>query len=364
MSKTVVKQNVGSKAKSGDSLTIGIDLGDRWGHYCVLDAEGEVVEEGRLRMTRSAFTAHFSGPRARVAIETGAHSAWISQHLSSLGHEVIVANARELRAISGSNSKHDAADAEKLARYARVDPRILHPIQHRNLDAQADLVLIRARAASVRARTQLVNAARGTVKAFGFRLQSCSTRSFARKPCGDLPSNLNEALRPLFNAIEALSLQIKEYERRIVLLAQSRYPETARLQQVHGVGSLTALTFVLTLTDKHRFAKSRDVGCYLGLRPRRYQSGEHDPELGITKAGDVYLRSLLVECSQHVLGHFGRDSALRRWGLRLAQRGGKNARKRAIVAVARKLAILLHRLWVSGEVYQPFYGSNAEPSAS
>jgi transposase len=364
MNTAIVKGSFVRPSESNNTLTIGIDLGDRWGHYCVLDVEGEIVEEGRLRMTRSAFTAHFTGPRARIAIETGAHSTWVNQHLSELGHEVIVANARELRAISGSNSKHDAADAEKLARYARVDPRILRPIQHRNLETQADLVIIRARAAGVRARTQLVNAARGMVKAFGFRLPSCSTRSFARKEWTDLPANLNEALRPLFHAIEALSQQIKEYERRIALLAHDRYPETARLQQINGVGSLTALTFVLTLSDKHRFAKSRDVGCYLGLRPRRYQSGAHDPELGITKAGDSYLRSLLVECSQRLLGHFGRDSVLRRWGLKLAQRGGKNARKHAIVAVARKLAILLHRLWVSGEVYQPFYGMNAQPATA
>jgi transposase len=130
------------------------------------------------------------------------------------------------------------------------------------------------------------------------------------------------------------------------------------------VGSLTGLTFLLTLADKHRFSKSRDVGCYLGLRPRRYQSGMSDPELGITKAGNSYLRSLLVECSQRVLGRLGNDSALRRWGLKLAQRGGKNAKKRAIVAVARKLAILLHRLWVTGKEYQPFYGMNLQVANS
>lgn len=349
-----------SQSPSDRKFTVGIDLGDRWGHYCVLNPEGEIVEQGRIQMTRDALTAHFSGAAARIAIETGAHSAWVSEHLTNLGHEVIVANARELRAISGSTSKHDEADAEKLARYARVDPRILHPIQHRSLTTQKDLVIIRARAAAVRARTQLVNATRGMVKSFGFRLADCSTRSFAHKDHKDLPGSLRKALQPLFNAIEALNVRIKEYEQRIEHLVQHRYPETQRIKQMDGVGSLTALTFILTLTDKHRFAKSRDVGCYLGLRPRRYQSGGRDPELGITKTGDVYLRSLLVECSQRLLGHFGRDSALRRWGLRLAERGGKNAKKRAIVAVARKLSILLHRLWVTGEEYQPFYGTKVQ----
>jgi len=344
------------RSLSDDVLTIGIDLGDRWGHYCVLDAQGDVAEEGRVRMTRTALSAHFSCPRACVAIETGSQSAWVNDHLRALGHEVIVANARELRAISGSNSKHDAADAEKLARYARVDPRILHPIQHRDLDIQKDLVQVRARAAAVRARTQMINAVRGMVKSFGFRLPDCSTRFFGRRYWGELPQGLRDALQPLFVAIEAVSLQIKEYERRIEHMAREIYPETQRLTQFDGVGSLTALTFILTLADKHRFARSRDVGCYLGLRPRRYQSGGRDPELGITKAGDSYLRSLMVECSQRLLGRFGKDSALRRWGLKLADRGGKNAKKRAIVAVARKLAILLHRLWLSGEPYQPFYG--------
>jgi transposase len=187
-----------------DKLTIGIDLGDRWGHYCVLDSDGEIVEEGRVRMTRSALTARFSGTHARIAFETGAHSAWISEHLLGLGHEVIVANARELRGISGSTGKHDAADAEKLARYARVDPRILHPIQHRSLATQKDLVRIRARAAAVRARTQLINATRGMVKAFGSRLPTCSAPSFARKSYEDLPAPLVEALRPLLMVIESV----------------------------------------------------------------------------------------------------------------------------------------------------------------
>lgn len=351
-----MNKRIGKRSSTGNILTIGIDLGDRWGHYCVLDADGEITEEGRVRMTRTALSAHFSGPHARIAVETGSQSAWVNEHLCSLGHEVIVANARELRAISGSNSKHDAADAEKLARYARVDPRILHPIQHRDLDTQKDLVQVRARAAAVRARTQMINAARGMVKSFGFRLPDCSTRFFGRRYWSELPQELRDALQPLFVAIETVSQQIKEYEQRIEHLARQSYPETQRLTQFDGVGSLTALTFILTIADKHRFDRSRDVGCYLGLRPRRYQSGGRDPELSITKAGDSYLRSLLVECSQRLLGRFGKDSALRRWGMKLAQRGGKNAKKRAIVAVARKLAILLHRLWVSGEPYQPFYG--------
>jgi len=138
-------------------------------------------------------------------------------------------------------------------------------------------------------------------------------------------------------------------------MADEAFPETQALTHVFGVGTLTAVTFVLTVGDKNRFSNSRDVGSCLGLRPRRDQSGSHDSQLGITKAGNKYLRNLLVECANHILGPFGRDSALRRWGLHLMARGGKNARKKALVAVARKLAILLHKLWVTREPYSPFY---------
>jgi transposase len=115
------------------------------------------------------------------------------------------------------------------------------------------------------------------------------------------------------------------------------------------------LTFVLTLGDEARFRCSRDVGCYLGLRPKRSQSGERDPQLGITKAGNVYLRSLLIECANHILRPHGRDSALRQWGLSLATRGGKQAKNKAVVAVARKLAVLLHHLGTTQQPYVPFY---------
>jgi transposase len=147
--------------------------------------------------------------------------------------------------------------------------------------------------------------------------------------------------------------------KRIEEMAEKTFPETQALVKVPGVGALTAVTFVLTVGDEHRFQKSRDIGGYIGLRPRRDQPGSHDPQLGITKAGNAYLRTLLVECANHILGPFGKDSALRRWGLHLMERGGKNARKKALVAVARKVAVLLHRLWTTQEQYSPFYGQQA-----
>jgi len=156
-------------------------------------------------------------------------------------------------------------------------------------------------------------------------------------------------------AVESVSEHIREYDEQIESTAKNRYPETALLQQVHGVGTLTALTYVLTVDDPHRFRRSRDAGAYFGLRPRRRESGDSRPQLRITKEGDAYMRKLLVQCAHHILGPFGADSDLRSWGLELAARGGKNAKKRALVAVARKLAVLLHKLWLTGEVYEPLH---------
>lgn len=341
-------------------ITIGIDIGDRWSHYCILDEEGQLVEEGRFRTIASSVGKHFQDvPVARIAIEAGTHSIWISEQLAQYGHEVIVANVTELHAIVRNIRKSDQVDAEKLARYARLDPNILRPITHRSVKAQQELTVIRARDVLVRLRTAAVNAVRGLVKPCGVRLPSSSTSCFAKRCRVVLSEALLRALSPLLEQIEQLSEQIKHYDRTILEMSRLSHPETQALQTVHGVGPLTALTYVLTLDDPRRFERSRDVGCYLGLRPRRDQSGGHDPQLGITKAGNVYLRKLLVECANYILGPHGKDSSLRRWGLQLAGKGGKNARKRAIVAVARKLAVLLHHLWVTKSSYVPFYEAAA-----
>src|SRR5271168_1069578 len=337
-------------------LTIGIDLGDVWSHYCTLNRDGEVVDRGRFRTTSKAIEKWFTDvPSARVAMEAGVHSIWISEQLQELGHEVIVANVRELRAISHSDRKSDQVDAEKLARFARLDPKILGPIAHRTVGQQEVLTLIRARNLIVRLRTSAVNAVRGLAKPCGYRLPASSTLCFAKRCMAVLPPGLVQALGPVLEQIAEMTMKIKAYDGAIKRLTETEYPETQALIKVYGVGKLTALTYVLTLGSKERFQQSRDVGCYLGLRPRRSQSGARDPQLGITKAGNVYLRSLLVECANHVLGPHGRDSTLRRWGLNLASRGGKQSHNRAIVAVARKLAVLLHRIWITQEPYVPFY---------
>jgi transposase len=341
---------------SQQQLTVGLDLGDRSSWYCVLDEAGVIQLEQRVRTNANALREVFGVmARCRIALETGTHSPWVSRLLSELGHEVIVAHARKVRLIGESRKKDDRLDAQTLARLARIDPELLCPVRHRSAQAQADLTMIRARAGLVRARTALVNTARSLAKSYGERLRGCNVRHMNPEKAEGLSSELQSALEPLLAAIESLSAQIGEYNERIEKLAEESYPQVKLLKQVKGVGTLIALTFLLTLEDPHRFRKSRDVGCYLGLQPGRRNSGQSEPQMHISKEGDPYLRTLLVQGAQHILGPFGVDCALRRWGLRLAERGGRSGKKRAIIATARKLAVLLHHLWVSGEVYEPLH---------
>jgi transposase len=340
-------------AKDKPTITVGLDLGDRYSHYCWLNEEGEVVEEGRIQSTESAFRRHFQGePRQRIALECGTHSPWVSRLLQTLGHQVIVANARQIPAITASASKNDRNDAELLARFAAHDPRLLSPVQHRSLKRQQDLNLIQARATLVRARTMIVNATRGLVKSAGGRLPACSTESFPVRVRASIPPALQAVALPLLDQIALLNQQIGSMEQQIETLA-AKYPEIRVLRTVPGVGPVVAAAYVLTL-DRPDAASNRSAGAFLGLRPGQSQSGNSDPQRRISKTGDSYLRSLLVQSAQYLLGRFAPDSALRRWGLKLAASGGQRGKKRALVAVARKLAVLLHSMWRSGQPFQPF----------
>jgi transposase len=348
-------------SKGAVKMTAGLDLGDNYSRLCLIDTEsGEVLEEGRLRTTPVALRRRFESEQPlKIAIEVGIHSPWVSRLLKECGHEVLVANARKIRLIYGDKRKTDRLDAHKLARLARLDPNLLYPIEHRGEDSQAHLALIHSRDALVRSRTQLINHVRGTLKSFGVRLPKCSAESFHKKVADRLPGELATALEDIVaTTIASLTERIRDYERRIERVCKERYPEeTGLLQQVAGVGVLTSLTFVLTLEDPDRFKKSRMVGAYLGLVPAKDQSGESDPGKRISAEGDKMLRRLLVSCAHYILGPFGPDSDLRRYGEKIAGRGGKNAKKRAIVAVARKLSVLLHRLWITGEAYEPLHNA-------
>jgi transposase len=332
-----------------------MDLGDKKNVIVVLDEEGNEVVKTKITNTAQQVQKFFARhPGAAVVIEAGTHSPWISRLLMGMGHEVCVGNPRKLRAIWDADDKSDERDARILAMMYRVEPRLLHAIHHRGEQAQADLEVIKARAALVRARSNLINHARGTVKSMGYRLPPCDPASFARRVPESIPLALYDALAPLVEVIGKLTSQIKEMDNRIEYLCLIDYPETKYLLQVTGVGPITALAFVLTIETPDRFEKSRTVGAYLGLTPRRDQSGETDKQMHITKAGNRYLRKLLVGCAHYILGSFGPDCDLRRYGERIAARGAKRAKKCASVAVARKLAVKLHRLWADAAEYKPF----------
>lgn len=356
---------VGAKEnKEMFAFSIGIDLGDKNSDVCVLDRDGEVSEEFRLKMKGADFQAYFIAlPRSRVAVEAGGQSRWVAEVIENCGHEVYVSNTRKVPYIHQADDKDDPGDAYKLAELVRFKPRLLHPIQHRSQDAQADLSWIRAREVLVESRTQLVNAIRGMSKAFGERLQRCSVESFTGKLAEQVPAAIRGAVAPLLETIDHLNEQIRYYDQMEEHIARERYPKYWLLDQVNGVGVHTALSFMLTIGDPERFEKSRTVGGFLGMRPKKQDSGESKPQLGITKAGDVYLRKTLVNCAHYILGPHGMDSDLRRYGLRICERGAKNAKKRAVIAVARKLAVLLHRLWVTGEVYEPLRNSQRAAAA-
>lgn len=339
----------------GGRVTIGLDLGDRSSCWCALGAEGEVIGRGEVISDKQPLEHFFSRiPKSLVAMEVGSHSPWISRLVEKQGHEVVVANARRVKLISESSRKNDAVDAELLARLARADRKLLSPVKHRGVEAQADLVVVRARAQLVELRTQAVNGARGLVKPFGQRLRSCDADSLTRADAGHLDPTIRGTIGRLLGIVEELTKQIDEFDQELERIAKERYEkETAQLRQVSGVGPVTALTFILTLDDPARFKKSRDVGAFLGLRPKSRQSGASEPEMRISKEGDEYLRTLLVQCAQYILSRRGPETDLKRWGQEIAAKGKKKAKKRAVVAVARKLAVLLHRLWVSGEKYEP-----------
>jgi transposase len=343
----------------GKDITVGMDMGDKEHVVCILDSKGKVIKRDKVRNTGEAIRKYFKKlAPCRMGLEAGTHSGWVSRILEEVGHEVLVGNPRKLRMIWKSNEKDDNKDAEMIARLTRADPQLLHPIQHRGAEAQIDLGIIKARDMLVKSRSMLIGHARGAVKSIGERISKCSAETFHRRLNKEMPEELRSALEPLMKMIEELTGRIRDYDKVLKKLCREKYAETEGLQAICGVGPITSLAFVLTLEESSRFDNSRSVGAFVGLVPKRDQSGETDKQLRITKAGDAYLRRLLVGSAQYILGHFGPDCDLREFGLKLAQRGGKNAKRRAVVAVARKLAVLMHHLWKADAIYDPFYQKN------
>ena len=355
------KKSVSSKTMAEGVAAVGLDLSDRTGTYHAIDDEGKTIATGKVTLLAPELQRWAASMAPTViAIEAGTHSPWISRLLSACGHEVIVANPVKVALITKNVNKTDPVDAEYLARLARFDRALLFPIQHRGEQAQIDLQVIRTRDIAVQVRTKLIGHVRGAVKSHGARLPKCATEAFVNTTRELIPEPLGIALAPMLAQIDQLTKMIRGYDREVEKLVEQRYPEVKRLTQVLGVGALSGLAYVLVLEDAGRFLSSRSVGAFLGLTSKKDQSGDEDPQRGITKAGDRLLRRLMIQCAQYILGRWGVDSDLRRHGERIAARGGKRAKKRATTAVARKLSVLLHRLWVSGQTYEPLRNSQVE----
>ncbi len=359
--------NMNTKSTKTLNTVIGIDLGDIQHAVCVTDKDGKILKESPLANRRDSLeelAAEY--PNALIAMEVGTHSPWISRLLEDCGAEVLVANPRKLRAIYTNERKCDSLDAKMLAKLARLDPELLHPVQHNSEEAQRDQLAIKLRDTLVRQRVNIMASVRGTLKSLGIRFKSSCSPCFSQYAREALKQHaeLSAAVAPGLEVIDSLTAQIRHYDKTIAKRAKENYPITQILQQIGGVGPITSLSFVLHIEDPKRFPDPRQVGAYLGMVPRRDQSGKSDKQLAISKTGNRYLRTLLVQSAQYILGHFGPDCDLRRHGLKLAARGGKAAKKRAVIAVARKLAVLMLTLWQRQSDYEALRNHRHKDEAS
>lgn len=342
------------------TITIGIDLGDKKHSVCAVDVSGSIIYERSITNHRESLRRLSTKyPGALIAMEVGSHSPWTSRFFASLGHEVIVANPRKLRAIDANTRKSDRHDARILARLARVDRELLHPIEHGSEEAQRDLLQVKLRdnLVSQCQRVSIINSVRMTLKSLGIRLTKHDTSASAKRCREHLAGDHAEVLdmiQPSLDVIDSLNSGITKFDKTILETCE-RYSVTSRLMDIRGVGPITALTFVLVIEKPERFTSARNVPAYLGLVPRRDQSGDVDKQLRISKAGNAYLRRLLVSAAQYLLGPFGTDCDLRRHGLKLAAMGGARAKKKAVVAIARKLPVLMYTLWQQELEYDPLY---------
>ncbi len=351
-------KDVRKALEAGAGAAAAIDLGDKLSEVCILDEEGEVLLRQRIPTSCVALEKLLGGlPPMRIALETGGQTNWVRRRLAAMGHEALVANAKRLKLIWDTHSKDDRRDALFLATIALRWPELLHAVKPRSLESEHNRAMLRSRACLVDGRVKLMNNVRGVLKSLGVRLPKPGIEAFVRRVLEKIPAELREQLEPMLRVIEQMSAQIRVYDKQVLELSHERYREqTKRLLSVRGVGPLTALTFVLELDgDVARLSNSRAAGAVVGLRPSRKESGESKPELGITKTGNRMLRRYLVQCAHYVLGRNGLDCALKRWGLKLAGTS-KRGKKRAAVAVARKLAVLLHTLWRTDEDFDPTIG--------
>jgi transposase len=303
-----------------------------------------------VRTSQKALEKFFSRDRLRVAMEAGGTSPWVSRLLGSLGHEVVVCSPRRVRLIAESKLKNDRVDAEVLARLVRLDPEFLKPIRHRSEEAQLLRGNLKVRSAMVEARTKWINTIRGLLRSFGYKVSGKAAHTFVeRVDRMELPDDLRAVIGPLLEQLDLLTGEIERRNEHLEEMVKD-LPEVEHLREIPGVGPVVATYFVLTIDDPGRFRDSRDVASFFGLRPSMRESASVTHFGRITREGDPEMRRLLVQAA-HACLLTKADSELKRWALALAERRGKG---KAVVALARKLAVLMHRLWVTGEVYQAF----------
>lgn len=327
----------------------GIDLHLKSSEVYVVDESGEASERARVPTTEASLRRWFGGRAPmRICIEASGLSPWVGRVLTELGHEVIVANAQRVRLIAESTLKNDKVDAETLARLVRMDPALLCPIRHRSEETQRLRGMLRVRRALINSRTTCLNTARGLLRSFGHRVPGRRPERLARAlTTGKVPEELCALVAPLVATALELDEKVQALDGEVIELGRG-FPEVERFQQVPGIGPLVALAFVLCIEDPRRFGSSRDIPSFLGLRPRMRESAERSHFGSITRQGDAEMRRLLVQAAHGCLRSH-QDTDLKRWAEELAGRIGK---KKAVVALARKLAVVLHHLWVSGEDYQ------------
>ena len=347
------------------SRSIGVDLGKRISHVCVL-VDGEVEREFKVSSMAESWQQAFEPlERCRLIMEVGGPSPWVSRLLRKMGFDVWVVTPWTLKEIfkKQQRRKNDRNDARALALAGSQSPGMLKRIEHNGEQVQRDRITIVQRDTLVRARTRMIGCLRGVLGSLGIDVPICSSDAINRRIEEHVPQELRTSLAPMLVAVATISAQIKRLDDQIEELGE-RYAATKVVSQIKGVGTLTGLTFVLKVEDPRRFSSNRSVGAYFGLAQGQQQSGERDPQMPITKAGDDLMRRLLVQSAHYILGPFGEDSDLKRFGEAIAARGGPRAKRRAVVAVARRLAVLMLSLWKSGEVYEPLRITNARLAAA
>jgi transposase len=347
----------------------GIDIHTRKSNYCALDESGEEIGTANFLTTKKAFTHHFGKiDKAKIAIEAGAHSHWIAELLKELGHDVVVANPRRVGLIAKNREKDDQTDAELLARLVRTDPRLLHGTHTRSAENLILRGMIKSRSTLVECRTKLINSVRGIVKPFGIVIPRCNSEQFHEVAINYEPissGNVKAVIAAMLVQIGSLTKEI-DFQTKAIEGIEFDDPTITRFKTVPGIGNLIALAYVAYIDDPNRFGRSEQVGKYLGLSSGRRFSGGGGHTLGITKEGDPQMRALMLQAA-YAFMRSKKDSELKQWTVQLmARKGGKDSReakKKTATALARKLGVLLHRIWITGEKFEPFYHTKRKEAA-